>query len=386
MVGGAQYGTMVDHYVYVQLQGSSSVPSGNYTISVQGTVTGHTLTNPTTTSLRVNFPSFSNPAPGKYVVYWQKVGSAGANYVNLTPASSYVINGLNSNQSYKVWVKYMDISSSTGSQIYAAAVTANTTAGCGGNLGAPSVVQTVGHCKQVDVSWISVTSQGVPTNLVPAASTYPYRVLYNYTNGTGFHGFIQALASQPVAGYHVANLPLSQLVNFSYTFKCVGGAVMSSYTQAFTTCAGPARAVAPTHTEYVIGDVHYVDASEEELMSALSANMVDDGEIHEFNLVNIANEGKSEVEAAIAAGTFELIPNPTSSNVTVNYSLPTANATSATVRVMDVQGKVVREEKLSNPSQNGSVKFELTELEAGVYLVNIQSEGYTETKKLVVSK
>jgi hypothetical protein len=121
-------------------------------------------------------------------------------------------------------------------------------------------------------------------------------------------------------------------------------------------------------------------------MSALSANMVDDGEIHEFNLVNIANEGKSEVEAAIAAGTFELIPNPTSSNVTVNYSLPTANATSATVRVMDVQGKVVREEKLSNPSQNGSVKFELSELEAGVYMVNIQSEGYTETKKLVVSK
>jgi hypothetical protein len=53
---------------------------------------------------------------------------------------------------------------------------------------------------------------------------------------------------------------------------------------------------------------------------------------------------------------------------------------------MDVQGKVVREEKLSNPSQNGSVKFELDELEAGVYMVNIQSEGYTETKKLVVSK
>jgi Fibronectin type III domain len=238
MVGGSQASTMQDRYVYVQLQGSSSVPSGNYTLSVQGTVTGHTLTNATTTSIRVNFPSFSNPTPGKYVVYWQKVGTTGANYVNLTPASNYTINGLNSNQSYRVWVKYVDVATTGGSQIYAAAVTGNTTAGCGGNLSAPSVVQTVGHCSQAEVSWTSVTSQGVPTNLVPAASTYPYRVIYSYTNGTGFHGFIQALASLPPSGYHASNLPLSSTINFYYSFKCVGGALMTSYSQAYTTCAG----------------------------------------------------------------------------------------------------------------------------------------------------
>jgi hypothetical protein len=374
----------VGQYMYVQLQGNTSVPSGNYTLSIQGVVNGITLTNPTTTSLRVNFPSFSAPAPGKYVVYWRKVGSTGANYVNLSPTANYTINGLSSNQTYEVWVKFVDISTSTGSQIYCAKASLSTTPGCGGNLSAPSVIGASGHCSVVSVSWPSPSAQGVPTLLIPAASTYPYRLVWYFTNGTGFHGSVQAIASLPSTGYGISGLQLSQNYAFYYTFKCVGGALMTSYLTAYATCSGPARG--NTHTEYVIAGVHYVDATEEELMNALTANVAEDGEVHEFNLVNIANQEEANQDQVTSVGTFELIPNPTSNTVSVDYSLPATNLESLVVKVMDVQGKVVREETIKTPNQYGNVKFDLSDVEAGVYLVNIQTEGYTETKKLVVSK
>jgi hypothetical protein len=159
---------------------------------------------------------------------------------------------------------------------------------------------------------------------------------------------------------------------------------MTSYPTAYATCSGPARG--NTHTEYVIAGVHYVDATEEELMNALTANVAEDGEVHEFNLVNIANQEEANQDQVTSVGTFELIPNPTSNTVSVDYSLPATNLESLVVKVMDVQGKVVREETIKTPNQYGNVKFDLSDVEAGVYLVNIQTEGYTETKKLVVSK
>jgi hypothetical protein len=373
--------------MYVQLQGNSSVPSGNYTLSVQGVVPNHTVTNPTstsTTTLRVTFPSFGATPPTQYTVYWKKVGGSGYSYVNIAPTSTYTITNLNSNQSYDVWVRYSDYSTSTGSQLYAAKQTATTIAGCGGNLASPLVTVTSGHCAQADVSWASPTAQGIPASLVPAASTYPYRLYYSYNNGT-FHGFVQAISSLPVTGYHVSNLQLSTNYTFSYNFKCVGGATMTSYNTSYATCAGPARN-SNEHHEYVLNGVHFVDVDADEILNAYAATLPEDDQVHEFTLVDLANNSQSNDNSNVTSGYFELTPNPTTGAVAVNYSLPASNLETAVIRIMDVQGKVVRENRLSNPAQYGTINFDLNEVEAGVYMVNIQSEGYTETKKLVVSK
>ena len=70
----------------------------------------------------------------------------------------------------------------------------------------------------------------------------------------------------------------------------------------------------------------------------------------------------------------------------VVYNLPAENLSTATIKLMDITGKIIREMKLSNPGKEGYVSMDLADLNSGIYLVNITTEGYTETKKLVLSK
>jgi hypothetical protein len=90
--------------------------------------------------------------------------------------------------------------------------------------------------------------------------------------------------------------------------------------------------------------------------------------------------------ASNTVGQFSLVPNPTSNTVLVSFALPEEGLSKATIKIMDIQGKVVNEIILNNPNQFGSANFDLSDVESGVYLVNVVTEGYSETKKLVVSK
>ena len=51
-----------------------------------------------------------------------------------------------------------------------------------------------------------------------------------------------------------------------------------------------------------------------------------------------------------------------------------------------IHGNVIRSIALENPAQTGYVNMDLDDLSSGIYLVAIQTQGFTETKKLVVSK
>jgi hypothetical protein len=46
----------------------------------------------------------------------------------------------------------------------------------------------------------------------------------------------------------------------------------------------------------------------------------------------------------------------------------------------------VKEELISNSAKTGAQVFDLSEMNSGVYLVNVKAAGYTETKRLVVAK
>lgn len=81
-------------------------------------------------------------------------------------------------------------------------------------------------------------------------------------------------------------------------------------------------------------------------------------------------------QLALNEGDFEIIyfhPNPTSDQVTI-----TMTANSANLRVYDIQGKMVAEQKVVSGSE-----VSLKEFETGVYLFEIVSEGNRTVKRVV---
>ena len=86
------------------------------------------------------------------------------------------------------------------------------------------------------------------------------------------------------------------------------------------------------------------------------------------------------------ATNFELYPNPAMDNVAIRYQLPENNANAATISMMDIAGRMVKQQTIEHPETIGVAHFDLNQLQAGIYLVNVKTTGYTETKRLVVSR
>ena len=169
------------------------------------------------------------------------------------------------------------------------------------------------------------------------------------------------------------------------------------------TCSGPNRMPKPSgneHTVYEVNGTYFVDADIREVISAYEAahpeTQVNDGQehyydLHQVSMPNITDELPTPASAPKAnlvenTGSFSLIPNPTTNRVKVSYSLPSENQTEATINLMDMSGRVLRSIKVAHPNQEGWLSIDLNDLNSGVYLINVQTEGYTETQKLVVNK
>jgi hypothetical protein len=79
-------------------------------------------------------------------------------------------------------------------------------------------------------------------------------------------------------------------------------------------------------------------------------------------------------------------PNPFNPSTTISYSLP--KTSTVTLKVYDLLGRAVAtllNGKTQSPG-NYEVKFDGTNLSSGVYLYSIQTEGYRETRTMVLVK
>jgi hypothetical protein len=368
--------SLAGQYVYLQVAGVNN-SSGNFMVSVQASAPSISLTNPTTTTIKVNFPSLTNVS--KITLYWKAVNSTGAVFTYVpTATSSYIIGGLKSGANYIVWAKYTDIN---GSNIFTTNNSLGTTVGCGGSLIAPTVTAIPNHCSQVNINWPSPALQGIPTLLIPAASTYPYRLVWTFTNGFGFHGIIQAISSLPANGWSIGGLPINTNFNFYYSFKCVGGAIVNSVPTTYTSCNGAYREA--SHSEYVINGVHYVDATDEELIDALAMQVADDGQQHEFNLVNVINKETINQEEITTNSSVNLSPNPAQSVVNIQYNLSANEIDKITINVMDINGSVVKNIEFPASTFNGNYALDIAEFKQGIYIVSFKAGNYTSTQKLV---
>ena len=82
--------------------------------------------------------------------------------------------------------------------------------------------------------------------------------------------------------------------------------------------------------------------------------------------------------------TSEIIPNPSSNNVTVTYKLP-SRVHEAYLNITDANGKLVKTIRLTN--NTNSISISNAELSSGTYYCNIVADGAISTgKKMIVLK
>jgi hypothetical protein len=82
---------------------------------------------------------------------------------------------------------------------------------------------------------------------------------------------------------------------------------------------------------------------------------------------------------------FYLSPIPAKDIVRFSYEITETDA-NMILKLLDINGQLIKEIKLDAPQLKGEINLDLTELNSGVYFLNLQSNNQTQTKKLVVQK
>jgi hypothetical protein len=79
---------------------------------------------------------------------------------------------------------------------------------------------------------------------------------------------------------------------------------------------------------------------------------------------------------------YEPIPNPVKTNIAFQYYLPASSK--STISILNIEGKLIREES-SIKNQSGLVtsQWNISDLPAGIYFLNLNADGIVRTKKFV---
>ena len=400
------YNNLAGQTVYAELFLTTGSPSynaagGSYLLAIHASTPNINLQSPTTATLSANY---TNTLLGvsQYKLFWrhrpnpatnwcQTVEQGGGGYSYTYPTTSpYVITGLTSGDTYDSWMQYIGVG---GDYFASKTVSLGTTIGCSAQQPAPYIKHVVGHCSRDTFRVGGILGAAGVT--VPHPTLYPYRIYWLPTGSNGYYVYSSS---------NINNLITNLAVNghsydFFYGVICTGGATVKSAVKRDTTCYGAQTPITlgngnDEHITYEVDGVYYVDVDIREVISAYEAAhpTTDDGQthfypLHRVDMPNAISSTSTEASAEdVLTGGFSLIPNPTSNRVKVEYNLPDENLAVATIKLMDMTGRVIREIKLDNPVKEGWVSLDLNDLNSGVYLVNVQTEGYTETKKLVVNK
>ena len=97
--------------------------------------------------------------------------------------------------------------------------------------------------------------------------------------------------------------------------------------------------------------------------------------------LTVGRAGVAARNAAIGRISFSIAPNPLGGFAAARYILPQAGL--ATLDVYDVTGRCVRSQTIP-VGRVGTVALDLRKLQAGVYVVKVETDGFSKTQKLVV--
>ncbi len=92
-------------------------------------------------------------------------------------------------------------------------------------------------------------------------------------------------------------------------------------------------------------------------------------------------DGSASIEDASAAIAMNVYPNPATSSVNVNFE---AKGGEYSVSILDLAGRVVATQVVSNATGSTVVEMPVSALQAGNYFVSVANNGSTYTQKLIV--
>lgn len=137
--------------------------------------------------------------------------------------------------------------------------------------------------------------------------------------------------------------------------------------------------------DYIVSDWQYIDISDlnapDSLLFTLSSSDVGDHGINTplfFALDNLETTfvfGTEDINKE--AVNYAVFPNPVADEVVINRK--DNRVLSTNVRVMDMSGKVIKE----YPFYHSEARLDLSHLEAGMYMLQLETADFVATKKVV---
>jgi subtilisin-like proprotein convertase family protein len=165
------------------------------------------------------------------------------------------------------------------------------------------------------------------------------------------------------------DIPCGDDQNINCTMDDDGGTPVCSGNPAITGLIAPVDALSSLNT---------LPADGEWILRVFDHNNEDGGTINSFS-INLCR-----VESALNVGTNPILnssvyPNPTKG--IVNVAIPNLTET-ATIRLYDLQGRQI----LSKETNQVNTSFGIENLQDGIYLVNIENEQASVTKKIILRR
>ena len=127
-----------------------------------------------------------------------------------------------------------------------------------------------------------------------------------------------------------------------------------------------------------MSSLNTLPADGEWVLKVFDFNNEDGGTINSFS-ISICS-----VQNALSVGTNPIMnssvyPNPTKG--IVNIAIPSLNET-ATIKLYDIQGRQI----LSKETNQVNTSFGIENLQDGIYLINIENEEASVTKKIILKR
>ena len=214
-------------------------------------------------------------------------------------------------------------------------------------------------------------TSNIPTSGYMPGSTYTITVSISQTGISkwGFSISPQSVGGSVLGSIIVTNTTQTQLINNRYvTHKTAGNSGTNSKTWSFDWIA-PAAGT---------GDVPFYASV---MASNSSGNAIGDQVYND--VYTVSEDLTSSITASAAPVEFSVYPNPVDGNqVTISFGANTNKP--ATLRLMNLRGELVREERFESVTSGQQNRvISMNELPTGIYLLQLVTEEGTIVRRII---